>query len=144
LGGYVNFVTVLWPHGFSDLDAARQTAVEVVESQPYGRGIGVRLRWQGTEWLFGTLNDLNLGIGQEDIRPAYSAGRGMTTYGPISSDAAFVSMRKGAQGNSAGFINGMCYALDGQIRFESPQHGMFQEDRTSMPGPPARFRWESG
>ncbi len=141
-GGWVNFVSVLWPHPYADLNPDRAQGVEVVQSRPEGRGVGVRLRWQGREWLFGTLNDLNAGAGLEDIRPTYTAERGLTSYGPLASDAAFASLRQGPEGRAVGFINGTVYALDGETLFQAPACGMFQEDRTARPGVAARFRWE--
>jgi hypothetical protein len=142
-GNYINFITVLWPHAFADLDENRPKAVEVVESDPTGRGIAVRLRWRNEEGLFGTLNDLNLACGQEDIRPTYTAERGKVSYGPVSSDAAFFSLRKSPQGEWAGFINGTYLSLNERILFQGKLHAMFQEDRSALPGIPARFRWES-
>ncbi len=141
-GRGVNFVTVLWPHAYADLDPARAQAVQVIASEPEGRGIGVWLRWQGEERLLGTLNDLSIGFGQEDIRPTYTAQRGMAHYGPLSSDAAFVMLRRRASGQWAGLINGTFLALDGQVGYQGQPHDMFQENRTALPGVPARFRWE--
>jgi hypothetical protein len=142
-GRAVNFVSVLWPHPYGDLDESRPRAVEVVESEPQGSGIGVWLRWGGEQWLFATLNDLTLPFGQEDVRPTYPTRRGMVSYGPLQSDAAFVSLRTGTDKPWAGFINGTHLSLDGQAFYQGRLHGMFQEDRSDRPGIPARFRWES-
>jgi hypothetical protein len=142
-GRCVNFVTVLWPHAYDDLDSDRRAAVEVVESRPLGQGIGLRLRWAGEERLFGVLNDLAAPSGQEDLRPTYTADLGRTGYGPLESDAACVSMRRGPGGEWAGFINGTFLALDGQPLYQGLPHGMFQEDRSDRPGVPARFHWEN-
>jgi len=147
-GRYLNFVTVLWPHAYDDLNEARAKAVQVIASEPYGRGIGVRLRWQGEERLVATLNDLTVGwryrssLGQEDIRPTYTVEQGLTHYGPIASDAAFVMLHKRPQGDWAGFINGTFLTVDGRVLYEGQPHGMFQENRTALPGIPSRFRWE--
>ncbi len=142
-GRPVNFVTVLWPHPYRDLDERRPEAVEVVESRPLGRGMGVWLRWAGEQRLFGTLNDLAAPFGQEDMRPAYTAQQGMTGYGPVQSDAAFVYLRKRPEADWAGFINGTHLSYDGRVLYQGKPHGMFQEDRSDRPGIPARFRWES-
>jgi len=141
-GRYLNFVTVLWPHAYHDLDAQRAQAVQVIPSDPPGRGLAVRLRWQGQERWFCTLNDLTVGYGQEDIRPVYTAAQGMTRYGPLASDAAFVMLHKQPAGGWAGFINGAYLAVDGQVLYAGQPHGMFQENRTALPGIPARFRGE--
>lgn len=141
-GRYVNFVTVLWPHAPDGLDAQRRAGIEVLAARPDGRGTGVRLLWQGEERLVGGLNDLAVGIGEEDIRPSYSADRGMAVYGPAGSDAAFIYVRRSRQGGEAGFINGTRFELDGKRLYAGREHAMFQEDRTAQPGVPARFRWE--
>jgi hypothetical protein len=133
---------VLWPHAYADLDADRRAAVEVVESQPLGRGIGLRLRWEGQERLFGVLNDLTAPFGQEDVRPTYTSASGMTGYGPLASDAAFVSLRTGPGGEWAGFINGTYLFYQGRVLYQGRPHGMFQEDGSDRPGVPARFRIE--
>ena len=143
-GSYVNFVSLLWPHPYDDLDEGRPAAVEVIESQPLGRGIGVWLRWQGEERLLAALNDLNIACGQEDIRPTYTAARGMTRYAQLESDAAFVYFRKSAGGEWAGFINGTYLSVDERILYQGAAHAMFQEDATARPGVPRRFRWEMG
>lgn len=142
-GRYLNFVTVLWPHPYTDLDEGRARAVKVVTSQPAGRGIGVGISWKEHEYFFSTLNDLSVGAGQEDIRPTYTAELGNTVCGPVASDAAFVAVHKGPGGQKAGFINGTFLALDGKILYQGKPHAMFQEDATARPGIPARFRWES-
>lgn len=142
-GQFVNFVSVLWPHPYDDLDAPRPAALEVIASQPHGRGLGVRLQWQDQEWTLAVLNDLAAGRGQEDVRPTYRAALGKTEYGPIASDAAFACLRRGAGGTQAGLVNGTFFSLEGQALFEAPACGMFQEDRTARPGAAARFRWES-
>ncbi len=143
VGHTINFVSVLWPHAYSDLDENRSKAVEVVQSLPRGNGIGVWLRWQGEERLFATLNDLALGFGQEDVRPTYSFEQGKVDYGPLSSDAAFSYLRKNSQGHWAGLINGTILSLEGKVQYQALQNGMFQENRGMLPGIPARFRWES-
>ena len=141
-GRYINFVTVLWPHPYADLDENRARSVEVLTSQPAGRGLGVRLNWHGVEYQFCTLNDLAVGNGQEDVRPTYTAEQGLTGYGQAASDAAFVAVQKGPQGGKAGFINGTYLSLDGRVLYQGKPHAMFQEDRTARTGVPARFRWE--
>jgi hypothetical protein len=143
IGRYLNFVSVLWPHLASDMDESRRQAVAVIPSEPYGRGLCVRLTWRDHEYLFGTLNDLSVGAGQEDIRPTYTAERGMARYGPIDSDAAFVAWHRSPDEERAGLINGTCLSYDGRVLFQALPNAMFQEDRTDRPGIPARFRWET-
>jgi hypothetical protein len=140
-GRFINFITVLWPHPMEDMDESRPQGIEVVESQPLGRGIGIRLRWQGEERIFGTLNDLAVGFGQEDIRPTYTSAQGMTAYGPLSSDAAFAYHRLGPQIEWGGFINGASLSYEGKVLYEGQPHAMFQENRTALPGVPSRFRF---
>lgn len=142
-GQNINFVTVLWPQPFSPLDDSRSKAIEVIESQPRGRGIAVQVRWKGEERMMGVMNDLNCGFGQEDIRPTYTAEKGMVGYGSVLSDAAFVMVRKNQQGVWAGFINGTYLANNNNVLYKGLPHAMFQENRTAQPGIPARFRWES-
>jgi hypothetical protein len=95
------------------------------------------------ERLIGTLNDLTCGFGQEDIRPTYTAEQGMTRYGELSSDAAFVMASKSQHGDWAGFINGTFLSYNNNVFYKGLPHAMFQENRTALPGVPARFRWES-
>ncbi len=142
-GQYINFVSVLWPQPYSTLDDNRSKAIKVIGSQPRGRGIGVRINWMGEERLVGTLNDLACGFGQEDVRPTYQAEQGMTGYGSILSDAAFVMVRKTQQSEWAGFINGTFLAHHDIVLYKGLPHAMFQENKTALPGIPARFRWES-
>ncbi len=142
MGRVVNFVTVLWPHAWNGDEAAADEAVEVIPSEPAGRGLGVRLRWSGEERWLACLNDLSVGWQQEDIRPRYSTEQGLTTYGPLSSDAAFVIYQRGAQGAFAGMINGTRLGLGEQALFSAQPNAMFQENHTALPGVPARFRWE--
>jgi hypothetical protein len=52
-------------------------------------------------------------------------------------------VKRGAFGEWAGFINGTYLACDGKIYYEGLPHAMFQENKTALPGVPARFRWES-
>ena len=140
-GHYLNFVSLLWPHAFNGLDPRRAEAVTVLASDPPGRGIGVRLRWDGKEWLFGVLNDLSAGVGVENVRPTYTTEGGLAAYAELSSDAAFTAVWDEPDGKKAGLINGTGLFYLGAELFRSPLNGMFQEDRTARPGQPARFRW---
>lgn len=140
---YHNFVTVLWPHAADGADARRRAALEALPSAPAGRGIGLRLTWDGEERLIGVLNDLSAALVAEDIRPRYLAERGMAEYGgALRSDAAFAYLRRARSGGQAGLINGLRLEVDGVARYASAAHGMFQEDGSARPGAPARFRWE--
>lgn len=142
VGHYLNFVSLLWPHAFTDLNPARAQALEVIASDPVEQGIGLRFRWQGKEWLFGVLNDLAAGVSPENVRPTYTALRGLTGYGDLVSDAAFTAAWDEGEGRKAGFINGTYLAYHDKQLFHSPLNAMFMEDRTARPGRPARFRWE--
>ncbi|MBX3002058.1 MAG: hypothetical protein KF893_26270 [Caldilineaceae bacterium] len=143
-GRTVNFVSVLWPlpYGSSGEDAGPQ--VEVLESNPTGRGLGVRLLWQGEERLLTTLNDLSVGLVQEEIRPRHTFEQGKAAYGPITSDAAFVYTRRQGDRAWAGFIKGTRLDNAGVSLYSAPLQAMFQEDGTDRAGTPTRFRWESG
>jgi hypothetical protein len=140
-GRWIHFVTVLWPHQLSEPVAGQGEAFQVVESQPSGRGLGLRMRWQGEETWFGLLADLDCGLSQEDIRPTYTAQQGLAAYGPLASDAALAMWQRGK--NWCGFINGTYLTVEGQTRYQGLPNAMFQEDRTILPGVPRRFRWES-
>ncbi len=142
VGSALNFVSILLPHDMADMNAERAAAVQVVASKPAGRGLAVRLAWQGEERLLCTLNDLTCGYLQEDIRPRYTFEQGKTAYDQITSDAAFVYLREGSGGGQAGFINGTRLDKGSKVLYQGPLHDMFQENRTSLPGVPARFRWE--
>ncbi len=147
VGQYVNFVTVLWPHPYADQDLSRAEAVEIIRSDPPGRGIGIWLRWQDKVRLFGVLNDLALGGGTEllfhDVRPTYTTDMGLARYGPLASDAAFCALRRETSEEWAGFINGTFLADRERILYQGQSLAMFQEDRTARPGVPKRFRWET-
>ncbi|MDQ1300592.1 MAG: hypothetical protein QG637_511 [Chloroflexota bacterium] len=174
VGRAVNFVTVLWPHPYPvaapaalPTEPAAGPQVEVLPSAPAGRGIAVRLTWQGETRLLTALNDLTAPWLQEEVRPRYTFAQGKTSYGPLTTDAAFAYVKVstgsavGDEASSdsqvgdcspadsqdkpwAGFINGTRLDYAGQILHAAPLHSMFQEDRTDLPGVPARFRWESG
>jgi len=141
-GRYLNFVSLLWPHLPDEQGVARAAALELLPAQPEGRGLGLRLRWQGEERLFGLLNDLNAARGVEDVRPRYTAERGLCAYGPAHSDAALVYLRQRGESGQAGLINGTHLSLGEQTLFQVKAHAMFQEDAGALPGIPARFRWE--
>jgi len=143
-GETVQFVSVLWPHAVGEAVQDRIAAFDVLESKPAGRGLGVRMRWEGVETLFGLLSDLDCGLVHAGLRPTYTAQDGMAAYGPLSSDAALAVWRRDAEGEWCGFINGTTLSVDGDVRYQGRLHGMFQEDRTDRPGVPRRFRWESG
>jgi hypothetical protein len=138
----INFVSVLWPHDYSDLDPARATAVRLVGSNPSGRGVGVSIDWHGTQHLLTTLNDLSVSWLAEEIRPRYHAEKGSAEFGPVTSDAAFTYTHKQGQSIMTGLINGTQMAYDGRLVFQALECGMFQENATQVPGIPARFRWE--
>lgn len=139
LGRAVSFVSVLWPHAPDEKEAP---VVEVLAGQSARHGLAVRLRWRGEERLVGTLADLSAGYLQEDIRPRTSAEQGMTSYGPVESDAAFVYVHTQPGNRQAGFQNGTRLSYDGKVLHQAPPSSMFQEDGTDIPGIPARFRWE--
>ena len=138
----LNFVTVLWPHDFSDMNVKRVASVRLIESQPKGRGLAVSLDWQGVQRTFSTLNDLSVGWVEEDIRPRYLAEKGKTTFGPITSDGAFTYSQRMGKTVMVGLINGTQLEYDGKKLFQALECGMFQENATQIPGIPARFRWE--
>ncbi len=142
-GSYVNFVSVLWPHDYGEDVSERAGAVEVLATQPVGRGLGVRLSWDGEERLITTLNDLSVGIGNEDVRPTYRAAMGRAACGGLASDAAFAYRRRSSKGDWVGLINGTFLENEGQVLFEAPAQAMFQENGTALPGYVARFRWET-
>ena len=141
-GTYVNFVSVLWPHPYGESAGERARAIEVVESVPAGRALGVNIRWGGEERTIATLNDLAVGVGNEDVRPNYSASRGTAVYGSLASDAAFVYRRQAAGEDWVGFINGTFLEREGEVLFNAPPLAMFQEDGTARSGISSRFRWE--
>lgn len=142
-GRFVNFVTVLVPH---DMAAAahKGMSASVAATEPAGKGLAVRVTLGAEERLFCTLNDLTSGYLQEDIRPRYTFAQGRTAYGPVVSDAAMVYVRTAGGRQDAGFINGTRLEMGGKLLFQQPTHDMFQENRTSLPGVAARFRWETG
>jgi hypothetical protein len=175
-GRTVNFVTVLWPHPYPAANALPDLPgpeVEILLSEPAGRGIAVTLAWQGETRLLATLNDLTAPWLQEEVRPRYAFEQGKTAYGALVTDAAFgylrarpsppaslppsqqepvLTLSKEAWGGGltgptgvdwAGFINGTRLDCAGRTLHAAPLHAMFQEDRTDLPGAPARFRWES-
>ena len=139
----IYFVTVLWPHRLADTIPVHSEVFKTLETSPAGRGIGISMQWRNEERFFGVLGDLDCGLGQEDIRPTYTPGSGMTDYGPLESDGAFCTWRKQGEAEWAGFINGTFLAVNGQTLYQGQPHGMFQEDRTALPGVPRRFRWVS-
>jgi hypothetical protein len=141
-GRTINFVTVLWPHPHEPRQEDEGLQVEVIPSEPAGRGIGVRLKWRGETRLLATLNDLAAGVTTEDVRPRYNFERGKAVYGPLLTDGAFAYVRETAD-PWAGFINGTRLDYAGKTLYAGLPHAMFQEDRTDRPGVPARFRWES-
>jgi len=139
LGRSVSFVSVLWPHAPG---AQEFPTVEVIASQPAGRGLAVKLTWHGEERLLATLADLTAPYLQDDIRPRNTADQGLADYGSAASDAAFVYVRRSAALRQAGFLNGTRLAVEGKILHQAPTSAMFQEDRSDLPGVPARFRWQ--
>lgn len=142
-GRFVNFVTVLLPHDMAGM-AHRGVSAQALATEPAGQGLAVRLALGREERLFCTLNDLTCGYLQEDIRPRYTFAQGRTAYGAVVSDAAFVYVRNTGGREEAGFINGTRLELGGKLLFQQPTHDMFQENRTSRPGIPSRFRWQTG
>ncbi len=142
-GRSVNFVSVLWPMAYGEQgNPGAGPQIEVIASDPVGQGIGVRLHWQGEERIVGVMNDLTTGYIQEEIRPRRTFAQGKTTYGDITSDAAFVYSRRRAAEEWHGFINGTGYGAAGKTLYDGGQQAMFQEDRTARVGVPTRFRWE--
>jgi hypothetical protein len=143
-GRTVNFVSLLCPLPFGSRGEEAGPQVTVVESTPTGRGLGVRLSWRGEERLLATLNDLNVGLVQEEIRPRHTFDQGKTSYGEVTSDAAFVYTRRQAARHWRGFVKGTRLDDGERQHYSVPPHAMFQEDRTDRTGIPTRFRWESG
>ncbi len=142
-GRFVNFVTALLPHDLAGV-AHKGLSVEVVRTEPVGKGLAVRLGLGTQQRLICTLNDLTCGYVQEDIRPRYTFAQGRTAYGTVVSDAAFVYVRNAGGRQDAGFINGTRLEIGDDVLFQQPTHDMFQENRTALPGIAARFRWQSG
>jgi hypothetical protein len=105
--------------------------------------MGVRLHWNGDERIIGTLNDLTVGFGQDNIRPTCTAELALTEYGEVRSDAAFVMVRKNQQGLWAGFINSTFMSYSNRVLYEGLPHPLFQENKQARQGVPARFRRES-
>lgn len=68
----------------------------------------------------------------------------MARYGGIESDAHLVYARQRGEARRAGFINGTLLRIDGMDLYRGKPHAKFQEDRSALPGVPARFRWQSG
>jgi len=87
-GQWVSLVSVLWAHP-RETDAPRPL-LQVIEAEPAGRGLAVRLDWQGETCVIAAQTDLNAGLVEADIRPRYRAERGMARYGSIESDAHLV------------------------------------------------------
>lgn len=139
-GAWVNLVSVLWAHPRNERPAAD---IEVIESEPAGRGVAVSLSRQGETRTVAILTDLNAGLAPEDVRPRYRAERRMAGYGGIESDAHLVYARRRGAAHWAGFINGTLLRVDGVELYRGRPHAMFQEDRSARPGVPARFRWQS-
>ena len=137
----INFVAVLWPHDYADLNPLRASGVKVVASQPEGRGLAVNLDWKGEKRLFTTLNDLSVSWLKDDIRPRYLAKNGMATFGAVTSDAAFTYTRQKGDEITSGLINGTRLVYEGKERYQALECGMFQEDATQKTGIAARFRW---
>jgi hypothetical protein len=142
LGEPINFVTVLWPHDYTDLNPDRVKGIHVSESEPKGRGVAVTIDWEGESRKMTLLNDLTVGWLKEEIRPRYKAENAMTAFGDLSSDAAFTYTRTQAGKGMTGFINGTRLVYQDRILYQALESGMFQEDATHLPGIPARFRWE--
>ncbi|MBM4457464.1 MAG: hypothetical protein FJ011_06805 [Chloroflexi bacterium] len=148
-GRAVNFVTALWPHPYSSparasppTEPAPAPQVEVLSSDPPGRGIAVRLTWGGETRLLATLNDLGASWLQDEVRPRYAFEQGKTAYGALVTDAALAYLRSSDR-VWAGFVNGTRLDYEGAALYCSPLNAMFQEDRTDRPGAAARFRWQS-
>jgi len=139
-GQWVSLVSVLWAHP-RQTDAPRPS-LQVIEAEPAGRGVAVRLDWQGETRIIAAQTDLNAGLVEADIRPRYRAERGMARYGSIESDAHLVYARRRGEAQWAGFINGTLLQVDGAELYRGKPHAMFQEDRSALPGVPARFRWQ--
>ena len=137
----VEFVTVLWPHPYGEETAG--PLVERLASEPAGRGIAVRLTWQGETRTITALNDLTAGWLPEEIRPRYSFAQGRTIYGPLATDAVFAYLRHSPDHRWAGFIHGTRLDVSREVLYSVPPHAMFQEDRSARAGIVQRFRWQS-
>jgi hypothetical protein len=140
-GVWINLVSVLRAHPRNEAPAAN---IEVIEAEPANRGVAVSLNWRGETRTVATLTDLNAGLAPQDVRPRYRAELRLARYGSIESDAHLVYARQRGDARWAGFINGTLLRVDGVDLYSGKPHAMFQEDRSALPGVPARFRWQSG
>ncbi len=143
-GRSLNFVSILLPQPFEDKLDGDRFAVQVLPSQPAGKGLGVRLGLKDEEINLMVLNDLTASFIQEDIRPRNKAEQGWYKVGKLASDAAFCVSRENSKGAMVGIINGTRLEVEDHLAYQAPSHAMFQEDRGFLPGIPARFRWEGG
>jgi hypothetical protein len=138
----VHFVTVLWPHPYGEA-GGNGPSTEVVRAEPAGRGIAVRLVWQGETRLLATRSEPGAGLLAEDVRPRYTFATRRAEYPPLVTDADFAYLRENSDEQWAGFVNGTRLDVGGETLYEGGSHAMLQEDRTDRPGIPARFRWTS-
>lgn len=138
-GRSLNFVSLLVPHKAGETDMPE---AQLTHSDPLGRGLGITLAWKGEKHFITVLNDLSASWLVDDIRPRYTFAQGRTVYGPVTTDAAFTYVRETPGGSSAGFLNGTRLEYHNQVLHQAPTSGMFQEDRSDIPGVPARFRWQ--
>jgi len=138
----ISLVTILWAKSKEHSPEGFIQNVSLSPTEPPRQGTGILLQREGETILFGTPHDLTHSWLERDIRPRYNAQRGDIHYGPLTSDAHFVLSRRTGSLLWAGFINGTHLAYEGRTLYAGAPHAMFQEDRTSQPGVPARFRWE--
>ncbi len=138
----INFAAILVPSGFHESSPIDPGRVAVFTSQPGGRGIGIRFACAGEEFFLTTLNDLECGALQEDVRPRFTAEQGWCQVDTLESDAAFSIMRTREGEGKIGFLNGTRLVCQGRELFQMQPHAMFQEDGSHPVGITSRFRWE--
>jgi hypothetical protein len=138
----INFATILIPAAFQDASPISPDKVSVINSQPGGRGIGIKFTCAGEEYLLTSINDLECGYLQEDVRPRFTAGQGWCQVGALESDAVFSVVRSRGSAGKIGFLNGTRLVYQGRERFQMLPNAMFQEDGSHPVGITSRFRWE--
>ena len=105
--------------------------------------IALEVVLDGERWWFGVRGDLERGLLAEDVRPRYDSDRGRTTFGPISSDAAFVCVREDGGRWSWCATDMTEVAIGEQVLFESRPAAFFQTTgRSDRVGRSRWRRWE--
>jgi len=142
LNRVINFATILIPSAFHESSPIPPSQVSVFTSQPGGRGIGIKFTCSGEEYFLVTLNDLECGYLQDDVRPRFTAGQGWCQVDALESDAVFSVVRSRDGAGVAGFLNGTRLVYQGREFYQMLSHAMFQEDGSHRVGITSRFRWE--